>query len=367
MTSAGPELEADFAAYYRREMRWAAVALFLLVGINYLIAPLYRQALLGIPESVPAAIWLLEYGVIVFLCFALAWVRWRWSERALARWLTLGATCGIAAAIVASRYIWVKLGVPFFNELAGYFMVAAMVMLGIEFRYLCWVAVPVLVANSAVSYALYGNGPVTNFDIVSDITAATIAAFSGWFAEKNMRRVWSETSALERLARHDALTALLNRRGFETRAQDTLRQAGAEGRPLAVAVVDLDHFKPFNDRYGHPAGDDALRAVARVLAQHARQPLDLVARVGGEEFVILWFDTDAVRLAQRGRELVDAVRKLGIAHASAEGTAHLTISLGGVSGIASQAPRVGRWIEEADQLLYRAKQEGRDRAVFATL
>ncbi|MGH8760400.1 MAG: GGDEF domain-containing protein [Burkholderiales bacterium] len=369
--SAGVAAECPFAIYYQRETRWASVALFVFVAGNYALAPLYREWFLGSPANPPAAIWLVEYGVILLSSAAAAWVRWQRPESALADPVTIAAVAAVSASIIAVRYIWVQAGVPFFNELIGYFLIAAMVMTGIEFRRLCYVAVPALLADSIVSYLLYGWGPHANFELLSNLTAGSIAVFAGWSFEKYMRRVWAKTGTLERLARQDTLTELLNRRGFLEQAQHMLNQAARDKNAIAVALVDLDHFKPFNDHYGHPAGDDALRAVARVLAEHARRPLDLVARLGGEEFVILWFDMNAERLQQHSQALVDAVRALGIPHAPALSGGRLTISLGAVAvvvaGMPQHAPHVGLLIEQADQLMYQAKQQGRDRAVIQTL
>ncbi|HUP92966.1 MAG TPA: GGDEF domain-containing protein [Solimonas sp.] len=367
MTDGASREDGDFASYYRREMRWATVALFSFGALNYALAPTYRSGLLGMPEQAPPGIWAIEWGVIITACVVVAAVRWRWSERVLAYYVTMAATAALAAGIIASRYLWVRAGVPFFNELLGYLLIAVMATGGIEMRRMCLVALPALAVDVAVSYALHGWGPVANFEMLSDLTAGQIAVFTGWFCERNMRRVWTETSALARLARQDELTALLNRRGFEDRAQETLRQAARDRKPVSVALVDLDFFKPFNDRYGHPAGDAALCAVARVLAEHARRPLDLVARFGGEEFVILWFDTGAEGLEQRSGELIEAVRDLCIPHDGTSAAGCLTISLGAVSDTPQYQHRVGRLIERADQRLYQAKQEGRNRAVVGAL
>ena len=359
--------ECPFARYYRGEMRLASVALFVFVATNYAIAPLYRAWFLGTPATAPQAIWLIEYGVILTTALAAAFVRWRWSEREIATPFTLAAVAVISASIIGDRYVWTQAGVPFFNELIGYFLISAMVMTGIEYRRLCWIVAPALCADSVLSYVLHGWGPVANFELLSNLTAAYIAVFTGWFFEKNMRQVWAKASSLELLAHQDALTNLLNRRGLSERAENTLKQAVRDKKPVAVAMLDLDHFKGYNDLYGHPAGDAALRAVALVLAEHARRPLDLVARTGGEEFVILWFATGADGLERRVQRLVDAIRNLEIPHASGNPSGHLTISLGAVTATAEATLGINYLVEQADLLLYEAKQKGRDQAVIRTL
>lgn len=359
--------ECPFARYYRGEMRMASVALFLFVAANYTLAPFYRAWFLGAPETAPQAIWLIEYGVILTTAIAAAAVRWRWSEREIATPFTLAAVAVICAAIIGARYVWTQAGVPFFNELIGYFLIAAMVMTGIEYQRLCWIVAPALFGDSVLSYVLHGWGPIANFELLSNLTAACIAVFTGWFFEKNMRQVWAKANSLELLAQQDALTHLLNRRGLSERAENTLKQAVRDQKPVAVAMLDLDHFKSYNDLYGHPAGDAALQAVALVLAEHARRPLDLVARTGGEEFVILWFATGADGLERRVQRLADAIRSLKIPHAAGNPSGHLTISLGAVTATAEATLRISYLVEQADLLLYEAKQKGRDQAVIRAL
>lgn len=363
MTGPATAPELPFATYYRREMRWACVVLFLFIAANYACAPLYRSWLLGTPSEVPLAIWLLEYGGIVLLSVTAALIRWHWSEHPGSGYLTLFVVGGVALALIADRCVWVSIGVPFFNELIGYFLISVMVVTGIEYRRLCYIAIPALLLDTTASYTLYGWGPTANFEMLSNFTAGNIAVFTGWFFEKTMRRIWAETNALTRLTQQDSLTTLLNRRGFEQRAESILRQAVRDKKPVAIALLDLDHFKPYNDHYGHPAGDEALRAVAQVLFGHARRPLDLVARLGGEEFVILWYDMAPGGLASRSQVLVDAVRALAIPHKHGGHSGSLTVSLGAISHNSARVPKVHELIEQADRLMYQAKQAGRDRAV----
>lgn len=163
---------------------------------------------------------------------------------------------------------------------------------------------------------------------------------------------------LERLATTDALTGLGNRRRFDERFSAEVARAARSGEPLSLLMCDVDNFKAFNDRYGHPAGDACLAAVARALDAVIRRPADLAARYGGEEFTLVLPGTNedgAKNLADRVRQ---SVRELAIPHDANDGRGTVTVSVG-------VATVIGAWtaveiIELADKALYEAKAAGRD-------
>lgn len=158
---------------------------------------------------------------------------------------------------------------------------------------------------------------------------------------------------LRALAVTDALTGLHNRGAFDAKLADEFDRAARHGHPLSVILMDVDHFKPFNDTFGHPAGDAVLKAVADVLRRAARTT-DLVARYGGEEFVLVLPDTDragAVAMAERCR---------GAVAAEAWDRRAITVSVG-VSTRTPETADADELLQEADVALYRSKQAGRNR------
>jgi diguanylate cyclase (GGDEF)-like protein len=174
---------------------------------------------------------------------------------------------------------------------------------------------------------------------------------------------------MERTAATDGLTGLTNRRHFDGLADGEWRRCGREHQPLSVLLLDVDHFKLFNDRYGHPAGDACLRAIASQLAAAARRPADLAARYGGEEFLLLMPHTDragALWVAERVRKFV---LDLAIAHEGSTAPGVVTVSI----GVATAWPKdpgsgpknVGALLAAADTALYQAKSGGRNRVVIA--
>lgn len=167
-------------------------------------------------------------------------------------------------------------------------------------------------------------------------------------------------AALERLARIDPLTGLANRRQFGEALEQSWRLGMRNGTPVSLMLVDVDHFKGYNDSYGHQAGDECLARVATTLASVARRPLDAVARYGGEEFSVVLTDTSAhgaVRVAERMRTSVTA---LAIAH-RASPFGHVTVSIGVVTVVPAGEDRAESFLARADEALYRAKAAGRDR------
>ena len=135
---------------------------------------------------------------------------------------------------------------------------------------------------------------------------------------------------------------------------------------MAVLMVDIDCFKSYNDRYGHQAGDEALRAVAGVLARAARRPLDLVARFGGEEFAVVLYDSTRAYAEELAEQILVGVRRLRVQHAASTVSQVLTVSVG-VSYVTPEAGRSAEGLLQlADEALYAAKHGGRDRVHLLT-
>ena len=176
-----------------------------------------------------------------------------------------------------------------------------------------------------------------------------------------------QTDLLRSLSFLDGLTGIANRRRFDETMVREWRRCVRSHLPLSLIILDVDHFKAYNDQYGHQAGDECLRLVAEVLSDHARRPSDLVARYGGEEFVCLLPETDgpgATRVAEGFRTAVAGRR---IPHAQSPVAPHVTISLGVATLIPSPEGTPEQLAEMADQLLYRAKRSGRNRVQDATV
>lgn len=174
-----------------------------------------------------------------------------------------------------------------------------------------------------------------------------------------------EASLLTENASRDGLTGIHNRRVFDEQLERMWTQSIRDQVPLALMLVDIDHFKAYNDCYGHQAGDECLRQVAHCLMRSARRPLDVTARYGGEEFAILLYNAPRYYVDDVAWGLQNAIEMLAIRHvASSSAKKRLTVSV----GAACIVPAAGRspfgFIQLADEALYAAKEQGRDRVVI---
>lgn len=171
---------------------------------------------------------------------------------------------------------------------------------------------------------------------------------------------------LTQLARYDGLTGLANRRYFDEQLVREFAQALRTRRPLALVMVDVDHFKLYNDTYGHPEGDKCLQAVAGAIASAMRRPHDFVARYGGEEFVVLLSETDAAGAAVVAEAIRAAVSLLHVSFAESV-VGYLSISAG-VAAHSHPRPRASpiELLNASDRSLYQAKRDGRN-CVFTDL
>ncbi len=166
---------------------------------------------------------------------------------------------------------------------------------------------------------------------------------------------------LQRLTHSDGLTGLANRRYFDEYFGAEWRRALREQREMALLMIDVDNFKIYNDTYGHIAGDDVLRRVARTIADAASRPADLAARFGGEEFVMVLPNTSAAGAALIAEKVRAQIEAMAIAHVGSANGRHVTISLGGAALVPRTHMASTSLIESADLALYRAKQQGKNR------
>lgn len=169
--------------------------------------------------------------------------------------------------------------------------------------------------------------------------------------------------ALQRLTLVDGLTGIANRRHFDQYLEQEWWRAVRDRLPLSLILIDVDYFKPYNDHYGHQAGDACLRQIAQAIAVPPRRATDLPARYGGEEFAVVLPNTDSAGAIYLAETLRQAVKALHIPHEKSAVGPWVTISLGVATCLPSATLNPISLIAAADGLLYQAKQQGRDRAL----
>jgi two-component system chemotaxis family response regulator WspR len=172
---------------------------------------------------------------------------------------------------------------------------------------------------------------------------------------------------LLRLSQLDGMTEVANRRYFDEYLLIELKRATRNQLPLAVIMLDIDHFKTYNDTYGHLQGDVCLKKVAAILKQQKRRPADFIARYGGEEFSLLLPETDLAGAATLAEKVRAAIESEHIPHQGSSTAAYVTASLGVTGGIPTADDSPEKWLGQADAMLYKAKQAGRNQVQFMPL
>lgn len=276
----------------------------------------------------------------------------------------LAASALCIGLIVTSMTLRASLhGTPYWFALQVAWLLIVWLNLGLLFWYAASTAVTISIAYAwGLVHWEFGYREAT-FEALMLVGVNLLGALSCFQLESTTRAAFRDKRLLEDRAERDGLTGLYNRRAYNDYMERIWRQSRREEGQVTILLIDIDHFKAFNDLYGHQAGDDALKRVAEVIAMGAQRPFDLAARFGGEEFALVLYCPDD----DFGRDLPEHLRRrveaLGIPHAGSSASRSLTVSIG-VSIVAPGAERsLAGAVQMADEALYQAKEEGRNRVV----
>lgn len=237
-------------------------------------------------------------------------------------------------------------------------------VLGLTLRQSICSAWPLFVGYLAVSSASGIPTAESAYAVLFLALMNLVGTVASYRLERNAREAFDNKRELLRLARTDGLTGLFSRRAFDQHVRQIWKQAQRDEKRVAVVVADIDHFKLYNDCYGHRMGDGCIRAIAEVVGASVNRPLDMVARYGGEEFVIVLYDPTIGFLESFTRSLCHKITDLDIEHKASETTASVSLSIG--AAITEAAGQVGpdHLIRQADDALYEAKKQGRNQAII---
>jgi diguanylate cyclase (GGDEF)-like protein len=191
-------------------------------------------------------------------------------------------------------------------------------------------------------------------------TQAAISLVNARLVDELEAKVAARTEQLRLMSMRDGLTDIANRRAFDERLQLEWRRSQRMGQPVALLMMDIDHFKQFNDHYGHVEGDRCIQAVAEVLRSCAERSTDLAARYGGEEFALLLPQTELADAIQVAERCLAALAARALPHARSASGGFVSMSIGVASQVATDGPAEAL-VLAADEALYRAKRAGRNR------
>ncbi len=254
-------------------------------------------------------------------------------------------------------------GAPYYfgAEVAWIFLV--WLVLGLHFWYAAAIALTLSALYAWGMWHWHFQFQEAVFSGLTLLGVNVLGAYCCFKLESAVRQAFLESRMLNDLAERDGLTGLYNRRRYDRDVERLWRQSRRDQSQLTLLLVDIDHFKGFNDLYGHQAGDDALKRVAEVIASCAQRPLDFAARFGGEEFALVLYGP----AQDFGREIPETLRRsveeLRIPHAESTTGAWLTVSVGVAIVSPGNERSLAGAIQLADEALYQAKEEGRNRVV----
>lgn len=273
--------------------------------------------------------------------------------------ISLAGIAGIFVAQVASKS-------------GASYMLASVVLINLYacrflgFRFHVGVALSSFLVAAHFGMGLMASLPLSELLYMTAILAAStvIGTVSSYNWEKTLRMTFVEQRTLNELAQRDGLTGLYNRRIFDDYIQRVWRQARRDKVSVEIIFIDIDHFKIYNDFYGHQAGDDCLRKVAHRISRSAKRPFDFSARYGGEEFVLVLYGPPQDYARSLPEQLRQEITELAIPHEGSRVAPTITVSI----GVAIADPSSGRSltgaIQAADEAHYEAKQSGRNRVIF---
>lgn len=353
------EFEAEYTAQHLTRLR---VGLAVAIALYGLFVLLRLRA-----ETGPAGELILQLrtGAIggLLLTLALSYVP---PLRGLLPLVTLASYVGFGAAITGVEVVAHRHGIDRHYEGLILLSFHLYMFSGLLFR-------PALAAGGCIllGYALGGwAGGLVGKPWAYELLFLGLTHVIGGAALYSMERVERDNFLRRRLfgvlATQDGLTGLYNRMAFFQQFERSARQAARENVPIGVVLFDIDHFKSYNDRYGHLEGDNCLRRVANAVREEFRRPLDAIARYGGEEFVGIWYDAPPQSVRSLAEQVRAAVQALRITNGDAP-SGRVTVSVGAIVCRPSEDEPLLALIKRADKALYEAKEKGRNRVVVEVL
>jgi diguanylate cyclase (GGDEF)-like protein len=349
------DLEREYHAFYlaerRSHVRSFNVIMLAIVAFALLVSVLSTNTRADIVQHY-------RVGAIAGAYLVLIWASYsRYYQSVYLRTASLASTFIALVAAVEIGY-WISAGVGELFAILTAYSIGLYFLAGILYR----AAVQanfVMVVALGVTLALLGI-PAGKISYLIAILAGTAAITGIAFRHQGIRfrKTFLERGLIVEMAARDGLTGLKNRRAFDEHLTRVWQQALRDRRPLVVMLADVDQFKPYNDRNGHQAGDDALKQIAAAIDSFAKRPLDLAARYGGEELAVILFDVPrdvTVEIAERIRA---AVQDLRIPRNDSQAPVTVSIGVAIVRPTLERSPEGA--VQLADEALYAAKQNGRN-------
>lgn len=370
------DLGGRLEAAYQRDHRARAVAFFRQSSIFiFLLYLLLSSGIYVLMPEEEIGRWLALYGWVGVIILAAGLLS---RIRIFDHWFEIYVGFGSFAAVALSVAVTGLVVNPVAGQLTQAAIMYAIVIIysvvGLRFKHALYAGWLGGLAGTVLAWML--DGGVDWSLLHRTFTGGSLLGmFIAYYAERRDRELFIQANLLraaqerteeyagrlDRLSRHDALTGLANRRHFDEEVQQEWRRAARQQTSLAILMIDIDHFKHYNDTLGHVNGDGCLRKVSSIIAAHTRRPGELAVRYGGEEFLLMYPDTDREGACLQAERLIEAFQQARLPQAPGLARDHVTVSIGvaaAVPGVSMLAP--GELVCAADDALYEAKHAGRN-------
>ena len=356
-----PELESIYRETVLEE-HLPHIRVNLCLGIIVIVAVSAMRASTQVmaPSPVVPALRLLVMIPMLLACFAATFALRR---RRIFTPLALFTAVAAGMCVVAIQVIAQSGGAPLVVPRLEIYAIFVYFMMGLMFYHSLALNLLIVLAYLAAGTMLQLPGREFAFDMLSVAATNVFCASVAYMHEKTSRLRFLEAALLRELVARDGLTGIRNRRMFDQHIQRVWCQAVRDTQRVAVLLVDIDCFKDYNDRYGHQAGDECLRAVAVSLSQCARRPMDFVARYGGEEFAVILYEASREYVAEVLTRIQRSIAELNIPHEASRVASRLTVSIGAAFVLPGANRTHDGLVQLADEALYGAKEQGRNRVV----
>jgi diguanylate cyclase (GGDEF)-like protein len=320
-----------------------------------------RAATHGIPLSpIPGVLRLLVIIPMLLLCFAATFA---FRRHRIYVPLSLLASVAAGLCVITIQVIAESGGASLVVPRLEIYAIFVYFMMGLMFYHSLALNLLVALVYLAAGTVMQLPGQEFAFGMLSLAATNVFCASVAYMHEKISRLRFLEAALLREMVARDGLTGIQNRRMFDQHIQRAWNQAVRDTQRIAVLLVDIDCFKDYNDRYGHQAGDECLRAVAVSLSQCARRPMDFVARYGGEEFAVILYEASREYVAEVLTRIQRSIAELNIPHEASRVASRLTVSIGAAFVLPGANRTHDGLVQLADEALYSAKEQGRNRVV----
>jgi len=354
--------EREFRRYFqRRTLPMAQIAV--LIAIFLILAVCVLDWIVMPPEfALPAIRFRVLTMLALLVAIFTASVMWPSDPRIPYGFMLAGALNGVGTVIVGG--IAARSGTEFVLWGTIFATFYVYLVFGLRFRLAAVAGWPVFLTYFTVGLLIDAPFVKMAYGTLFLVFTNLIGMYASFLFELDARELFQKKKLLKKLARTDGLTGIDNRRSFDEHLDEVWRQARREQHAIAVLLVDIDHFKLFNDCYGHKPGDKCIQAIAGTLAGSVNRPLDQVARYGGEEFAIVLYDPTDQFVRDYADDLVKQIAALGVEHKASDVADIVTISVGAAVMRPDSSNQPDQLVRTADDALYEAKARGRNRAAI---